>query len=107
MSDYIHVLTTTGNKNEAERIAKILLEKRLAGCVQIIGPITSMYWWKGKIERAEEWLCLIKSRINLYNELEFIIRENHSYEIPEILVMPIIKGNDDYIKWLNNELKKD
>lgn len=93
------------NKNEAERIAKLLLEKRVAGCVQIIGPIISMYWWKGKIERAEEWLCLIKSRLNLYNELESLIRENHSYEIPEILAMPIIKGNNDYIKWLNNELK--
>ncbi|MEM2211625.1 MAG: divalent-cation tolerance protein CutA [Nitrososphaerales archaeon] len=105
MSEYIHVVATMSNKNEAERIAKLLLEKRVAGCVQIIGPITSMYWWKGKIERAEEWLCLIKSRLNLYNELESLIRENHSYEIPEILAMPIIKGNNDYIKWLNNELK--
>ncbi|MEM2634765.1 MAG: divalent-cation tolerance protein CutA [Nitrososphaerales archaeon] len=105
MSEYIHVVATMSNKNEAERIAKILLEKRVAGCVQIIGPIISMYWWKGKIERAEEWLCLIKSRLNLYNELESLIRENHSYEIPEILAMPIIKGNNDYIKWLNNELK--
>ncbi|MEM1524562.1 MAG: divalent-cation tolerance protein CutA [Nitrososphaerales archaeon] len=105
MSEYIHVVATMSNKNEAERIAKLLLEKRVAGCVQIIGPIISMYWWKGKIERAEEWLCLIKSRLNLYNELESLIRENHSYEIPEILAMPIIKGNNDYIKWLNNELK--
>ncbi|MCS7116946.1 MAG: divalent-cation tolerance protein CutA [Nitrososphaerales archaeon] len=106
MGDYIHIVTTTSSKDEAEKIVKILVERRLAGCAQIIGPIASMYWWRGKIERAEEWLCIIKSRNDLYSEVEAVIRANHSYEVPEVLAIPIVKGSDDYIRWLNSELKR-
>jgi len=106
MGDYVQVVTAVGNEAEAEKISQMVVEKRLAGCAQVIGPITSIYWWKGKIERAEEWLCLIKSRANLYQELESTIREFHSYENPEILVVPIINGSKRYIDWLESELKK-
>jgi len=106
MSKYIQVITTVGNKEEAEKILQIVVEKRLAGCAQVIGPITSVYWWKAKIEKAEEWLCFIKSRADLYQELESTIRQVHSYENPEILAMPIINGSKGYLDWLESELKK-
>ncbi|MDW8033425.1 MAG: divalent-cation tolerance protein CutA [Nitrososphaerota archaeon] len=105
MSKYIQVFTTIDKKEDAVRITRILLEKRLAGCVQIIGPISSLYWWKGEIEEAEEWLCIIKSREDLYEELEKTIIENHPYKIPEIIAMPIVSGSRSYLNWMNTELK--
>jgi periplasmic divalent cation tolerance protein len=103
--EYIQVSTTVDGKDHAERIAKTLLERRLAACVQIVGPVTSAYWWKGKLEKAEEWICLIKSRMGLYEELETAIREIHTYETPEIVVVPIIAGSSRYLRWLEGELK--
>ncbi|MEM2743616.1 MAG: divalent-cation tolerance protein CutA [Nitrososphaerota archaeon] len=104
--EYIQIFTTTEKREDAEKIAKSLIEKRLAGCIQIIGPISSIYWWKSKIETAQEWLCIIKSKRNLYEEIEKSIKEIHPYENPEIIAMPIILGSEDYLKWLDNELKK-
>lgn len=105
--EYIQVFTTTEKKEDAEKIAKALVEKRLAGCIQIVGPIVSTYWWKGNVETAGEWLCFIKSKKNLYEELEKAIKETHPYETPEIIAMPITAGSKDYLEWLNNELKKE
>jgi periplasmic divalent cation tolerance protein len=106
MEQYIQVSTTTEKREDAERIAQILVQKRLAACVQIIGPISSRYWWKGKVENAEEWLCLIKSKESLYGLLEKAIKETHPYEIPEITAVPIIAGSKEYFRWLNEELAK-
>ena len=105
MNEYIQVLTTTETKETAEKIAETLVDKRMAGCVQIIGPITSIYRWKGKIEKAEEWLCQIKTKGELYGEVEETILQIHTYETPEIVSMPIIAGNKKYLQWLNSELK--
>ena len=105
MIEYIQVVTTTDKKDDAQKIATHLVEKRLAGCVQIIGPIVSTYWWRDKIETAEEWLCLIKSRKDMYQELERGILEVHPYEVPEILAMPVVAGSKSYLDWLNGELK--
>ena len=107
MEKFIQILTTTENKEDAEKIAKALTEKKLAGCVQIIGPITRIYWWKNNLEKSEEWLCLIKSEERLFDELEKVIKELHPYETPEIIAIPIIIGSKDYLNWLSNELKKD
>ncbi len=74
--------------------------------MQIVGPITSTYWWKGSIETAEEWLCLIKTSQNLYADLEKAIKEMHPYETPEIIAIPILTGSSDYLQWLENELRK-
>lgn len=104
--EYIQVITTTEKKEDAEKITRVLIEKRLAGCIQIIGPITSTYWWKNNMEKAEEWLCFIKSKRNLYKEIETCIKEIHPYETPEIISLPIVEGNKNYLKWLNGELKK-
>lgn len=106
MQNYIQVITATETKKEAENIAHILTEKRLAGCVQIIGPITSIYWWRGKIEKAEEWLCFIKTSKILYEEVEKTIKAAHSYQVPEIIALPLVSGSRDYLSWLNNELQK-
>ena len=104
-TEYIQVQTATEKMEDAQKIAKALLERRLAGCVQIVGPIVSSYWWKGNIETAEEWLCLIKSRQDLFEELEKAIVELHPYETPEIIATPIVAGSADYLAWLNDELK--
>jgi periplasmic divalent cation tolerance protein len=106
MTKFIQVVTTTETKADAQAIAHAIVEKRLAGCVQIIGPITSTYWWQGEIETAEEWLCIIKSRQNLYEALEKAIREVHPYDVPEILAVPVTAGSEGYLEWLNSELRK-
>ncbi|MCL5072912.1 MAG: divalent-cation tolerance protein CutA [Actinobacteria bacterium] len=103
--EYIQVLTAFGNKPDAEKSAKILIEKRLAGCVQIIGPVSSTYRWKNEIEEEEEWLCIIKSKKSLYNELEKAIKEIHPYETPEIIAIPVVEGSREYLNWLANEIK--
>ena len=104
MTAYIQVLTTTETKSDAQAIARAVVEKRLAACVQTIGPITSTYWWQGEIETAEEWLCVIRSRQDLYERLEEAIREVHPYDVPEILAVPVIAGSKSYLEWLDNEL---
>lgn len=106
MSDYIQVFTTVEEKDDAQKIIYGALGARLCACAQIVGPITSSYWWQGKIEEAEEFLCILKSRKDLYEELEATIKQNHPYDVPEILAMPVKKGNPDYISWMAAELKK-
>ena len=105
MSDYIQVMTTTETKEEAQKIARALVEKRLAGCVQVLGPIASTYWWQDQVESAEEWLCFIKSSRQLYLELETAITEVHPYDTPEIIATPIVTGSRGYLSWLADELK--
>jgi periplasmic divalent cation tolerance protein len=104
MKSYIQVTTATGTKEQAQTIARHLVESKLAACVQITGPITSIYRWKGKVENAQEWLCLIKTRDDLYDKLEAAVKTLHSYEIPEIVAVPIIKGNKEYLNWIDGEM---
>jgi periplasmic divalent cation tolerance protein len=107
MPDYIQVITTTTRKAEAQSIARTLVEQRLAACVQVLGPITSTYWWQGAIETNHEWQCWIKSRRDLYEQIEQAIRQVHSYEVPEILAMPVVAGSASYLKWLDGELQPE
>ncbi len=104
MAEYIHVITSVASKDEGERIARALLEKRLAACVQIVGPISSLYWWQGKIEHAEEWLCLAKTERALFAKIEETIKAMHSYEVPEILAIPIIEGSTGYLRWMEEQI---
>lgn len=106
MSEFIQVLTSIDSREKAEEISRKLLEARLAACIQIIGPIKSMYWWRGVIESSQEWLCFIKTRVDMYKNVEEMIRSLHSYEVPEIIVLPIIQGFQKYLEWMSNELKK-
>lgn len=103
--EYIQVLTTIDSQAQATAIAQTLLEKRLAACVQILGPIQSHYWWQGQQEQSQEWLCLAKTRQEFYRAVESAIREVHSYQTPEILAVPILAGLPDYLAWLNQELR--
>jgi len=104
--EYIQVITTTEKKGDAEKISEILLHKKLVGCIQIIGPIMSTYWWNDKLEKTSEWLCVAKSSRDLFDEIKKAIRKIHSYEIPEIIAIPIVNGDADYLKWLHDELEK-
>jgi periplasmic divalent cation tolerance protein len=106
MSDYIQIVTTTEHQEDAERIARALVEQRLAACVQVAGPITSIYRWHGQIETAREWQCWAKTRRELYDEIEQAIRRLHPYEVPEILAMPVLAGSADYLGWLEQETGK-
>jgi periplasmic divalent cation tolerance protein len=103
MKSFIQISTTTESKEQAQKIARSLVEQKLAACVQISGPIESTYRWKGKVENAQEWLCLIKTRAAFYRKVEAAIKKLHSYETPEIIAMPIVKGSKEYLNWLNDE----
>jgi periplasmic divalent cation tolerance protein len=105
MPDFIQVMTTTGTKEEAQKIARAVVEKRLAGCAQVLGPIESTYWWENQVQTAKEWLCLIKSREDLYSSLEHAIQEVHPYDVPEILAIPVVEGSKAYLDWLERELR--
>jgi periplasmic divalent cation tolerance protein len=103
VSQFLQVMTTTDKKEDAGAIARSLVEKRLAGCVQVLGPITSTYRWEGEIETAEEWLCIAKTRAELYDQVEVAIRGLHPYDVPEILAVPVSQGNPAYLQWLEDE----
>jgi periplasmic divalent cation tolerance protein len=99
MSEII-VLVTASDKVEAARIARALVEARLAGCVNIVKDIRSIYSWQGKIEDENEVLMVVKTRELLFDSLMEKVKELHSYTVPEIIALPIIQGSEDYLKWL-------
>jgi periplasmic divalent cation tolerance protein len=101
MPEYLQVVTTVGSENEAERIGSVLIDRRLAACVQI----ASHYRWQGKVEEDREWQCLAKTEAARYPEVEAAIRELHSYEEPEIVAMPIIAGSKGYLDWISESLR--
>lgn len=103
MVGIIQVTTTTADKADARRIAEHLVERRLAACVQIIGPIDSVYWWNGRVESSQEWQCVAKTRRELYEPVEQAIRQLHKYEQPEILAVPVVSGSQGYLQWLADE----
>jgi len=105
MEDYIQIYTTTDTIDIAQAISNRLVEERLAACVQVLGPITSTYWWQGKIETSQEWLCIIKSKKSLYKQIEDTIKSIHHYDVPEIIAVPITMGSKDYFNWLKKEIK--
>lgn len=106
MSNYIQVVTTTEHREDAERIARELVDRRLAACVQIVGPITSIYRWRDKVENAQEWQCFAKTRGELYQLVEQTIRRLHPYEVPEILALPILAASPSYLEWLDKEVQQ-
>ena len=105
MTDKIVVLSTCGSAEEAEKIARSLVEKRLAACVNIVPGMRSVYRWKGAIEDASEWLLLIKSKRELFEKLCAELAGLHSYETPEIVALPIAEGSESYLNWMEAELQ--
>ena len=106
MAEYLQVSTTVASEEEAERIGAVLIERRLAACVQVLGPVVSRYRWQGEVERAREWLCLAKTEASCYPELEATIGELHSYDEPELVATPIVAGSAGYLGWIEESLRR-
>src|SRR2546422_10391919 len=104
MTEFIQVSTTVNSKEGADKIARKLLDERLASCVQVLGPIHSNYWWKGRIDRVREWICLIKAPADDYSRIEASIRGVHPYAVPEILALPVVRANMNYLTGIRTEL---
>ncbi len=99
-TDEIVIFITAPNENEAAKIARSLVEARLAACVNIIKNIRSIYTWQGNVEDDAETLMIVKTQKSLFDALSAKVKEIHSYEVPEIIALPIIEGAEDYLKWL-------
>ena len=97
------MLTTVDSRETLERIGRLLLEKRLVSCIQIIGPVRSVYWWKGQLEEAEEWIGIMKTRRELYVDVEKEIRALHPYEVPQIEAIEAVSMLPAYERWLIDE----
>jgi len=98
---YCVIQTTTGSQEEANHLSELLIQEKLAACVQS-SPITSTYTWEGKMIRDSEWLLLIKTRSDKYKTVEELILAHHSYDVPEIIQLPVEAGNPGYLSWIDN-----
>ena len=105
MTDKIVVFSTCGSSDEAERVARHLVDRRVAACVQITGGVRSFYHWQGKLESKVEFRLTIKSRRDLFEALCAELRKVHSYEVPEIVALPVVDGAESYLKWMDLELQ--
>ena len=102
-SSVVMVYTTTSNEDEARHIGKILVERRLVACVNIISNMSSVYWWKGVVEEDNECIMIAKTTKDRIDEITAAIKDIHSYELPCIVVLPIISGLEPYLDWLIDE----
>jgi periplasmic divalent cation tolerance protein len=104
---YLQVQTTTDSRAEAMDLAHAAVAARLAACAQVAGPIASTYWWEDGIERAEEWLIMLKLPADRYNDLAEFLTERHSYDEPEIIATPIVAGAPSYLSWMEDETRPE
>jgi periplasmic divalent cation tolerance protein len=100
------IFVTTSTEEEAHSIAELLLGHKKAACVNIVPRIDSSFWWQGKLDSARESLLIIKTRASKLPEIIEMVKSVHSYEVPEIIALPIIGGNEDYLKWIDDEVKE-
>jgi periplasmic divalent cation tolerance protein len=107
MTEKIVVLSTCGSEDEAARIARHLVEARLAACVNVMPRIRSFYRWQGRIEDAEEWLLIAKTSRDRFDALRAALEAAHSYELPEVLAIPVVDGSPNYLAWLDAELSPE
>ena len=98
------ILITTNMDEEAQEIANRLLTQRKAACVNIIPKVRSLFWWKGELDSADEAVLIVKTKASLVDEIVSLVREAHSYEVPEVIALPLIGGNPDYLNWMSDEL---
>jgi periplasmic divalent cation tolerance protein len=104
MTDKIVVLSTCASAEEADKLARLLVEQRLAACVTVIPQVTSHYRWKESIESSSEWLLVIKSSRDHFDQLRLAVEKAHSYEIPELIALPIVDGAPNYLNWIETNL---
>ena len=97
------IYMTAATMDEAKKIGRILLEKRLAACINLLDPMHSMYWWKGRVEESREVVLIAKTARHLVPALTAAVKENHSYECPCIVSLPVESGNPDFLKWISDE----
>lgn len=102
----IVLFIATANAEEARRIADVLLSERKAACVNIVPRVSSFFWWQGKVDSAQESLLIVKTKASVLNQIVSLVKEHHSYDVPEIIALPIIGGNRDYLEWLGKEVKQ-
>ena len=105
MAAYIQAVTSIDSREGAQKIADHLVENRLAACVQVIGPVDSTFFWEGKVQREREWLCLAKTKKDLYRRLENEVNRIHPYEEPEIIALPILMGSRSYLDWVEEQVR--
>lgn len=103
MADVVQVTVTIDSREAAAELARAAVEKRLVACAQVTGPITSTYRWQGAVESAEEWVLVCKTAMEVYPRLEAFLRDKHPYDVPEILVSPVVAGNGEYLSWVREE----
>jgi periplasmic divalent cation tolerance protein len=102
---FLQVQTTTDSRAEAVELAQAAVEGRLAACAQVAGPIASTYWWEDGLEKAEEWLIMLKLPADRFDDLAAFLAERHSYDDPEIIATPIVAGSQSYLDWLAEETR--
>jgi len=102
-SKHIVIFITAPSNDEADKIADILVSRRKAACVNVVPQMRSKFWWQGKIESEEEALLIVKTRSALLDDVIGLVKANHSYEVPEVIALPIVGGNEDYLNWLDEE----
>ena len=100
------IFITAGTDEEAHRIANMLLNQRKVACVNILPKVRSLFWWQDKLDSAQESLLIVKTRVSLLNEIVSLVREIHSYDVPEVIALPIIGGNPDYLEWIGKEVRQ-
>ena len=104
-SPYIVLFITTATAEEAQRISRVLLEQKKVACVNIVPRVNSLFLWQGKLDSAEESLLIVKTKASLLSEIVPLVKEIHSYDIPELIALPIIGGNQDYLDWIQKEVR--
>jgi periplasmic divalent cation tolerance protein len=103
MPEEIIIFITAGNKTEANQIAKVLIQEKLAACVNMIDPVESVFKWQNKMSQEKEILMMVKSINRNMDKIITMVKQNHSYDVPEIIAMPIISGSKEYLSWLREE----
>ncbi|MFC1979516.1 divalent-cation tolerance protein CutA [Chloroflexota bacterium] len=107
MENFTHIVLfiTTATTEEAQQISRALLNKKKVACVNIVPGVSSHFWWQDKLDSAQESLLVVKTKASQLNEIIRLVRELHSYDVPEIIALPIVGGNQDYLEWIDKEVK--
>lgn len=102
--NYCIVFITCSEREEAERITHVLLDRQLIACANIVSDVQSFFWWKGAVDNAREILLIVKTKANQFEKICRLVKEHHSYEVPEIIALPILMGSQEYLQWIDESV---